>query len=170
MCHTTQLAENSKHQLEIIKGITSHNNSAAEQRSRQTVNHEYSNLTKNDTNGAIIINVTEHRNPDIINQRNNIYERIDDMRNFSENIVPELNDIIERNTALNREEKDRLQQELNAARDNIRQLEVALEIRDSTCFGRMKTRNFRYGVCFGVGVTMIVMVIIAVIVAVCVNK
>ena len=166
----TQFTENLKQQLETIKVITSHNNSVAEQRSQQPVKHEYSDLTKNDQNGAILISVTEHRNLDIVNQRNNINERIDVLRDFTDNVVPELHDIIERNTALNREEKDRLQQALNAARDEIRQLEVALEIRDSTCFGRMKTRNFRYGVGFGVGVTMIVMVIIAVIVAVCVKK
>ena len=148
----TQFTENLKQQLETIKVITSHNNSVAEQRSHQTVDYEYSDLAKNDTNGAILINITKSRNEDIVNQRNNIYERMDNLRDFTDNVIPELHDIIERNTALNREEKDRLQQALTAARDEIHQLEVALEIRDSTCFGRMKTRNFRYGVCFGVGV------------------
>ena len=80
----TQFIENSKQRLEAIKVIASHNNLVTEQRSHQTVDYEYSDLAKNDTNGAILINITKSRNEDIVNQRNNIYERMDNLRDFTD--------------------------------------------------------------------------------------
>ena len=153
--------------LQKIQNIRNH---TEEQNTRlinaeQSDGYEYVDISVNDMNGSIMLDVAGSRNADIGKRRNDINRRIDDLRDFTDNAIPELVEIIERNVALNREEKDRLQQALSTAQDEICRLEI--EFRGRTVCECIRTRNFRYGLGFGAVATMFVMTIVAMVVAIC---